>query len=383
MNPRPLGWPATWDWFDPTEVLESVQQTPRTPKNQAFLELLENVFSLQQEPARFVDEYLHNDELGCRPPAYKDILFGFDDVELIGWSASCGPADAPAKYAIAISAATFLQHYLTLDRLLAVPTLLSDGSTQQRRLSQRLQFLQVANGDLRYLFDGSPKAPAALGMPHHKHSLMRQLLVYCPFFLFLHELSHIEGGHLDYRSRQKAARRYWSLQQIREARAKESRVLEFLADSHAILRGAEMVLSSVVAEPLPVKISHLKQFGVAVGLNFLLAEMAEQYSPTPRIVNDPELKDHPNAGARLVWCMYLFSDGVFAQMWPCTLVGNIPSKEAKEAVKEGIIQIVNAWDSMGWKRSAPDLGDPALGPLMSEISKQLEPLPMFNWPRPD
>jgi len=378
VNLKPVGWPATWEWFDSREVLENARQMH--PVDQAFLELLENVLSLQQEPARFIDEYLHDDKLGSRPPGYKDVLFGFDDVKLVGWHASCGPAVAPAKYAIAISAATFLQQYLTLDRLLTVPALLSDASTHQRQ-SQRLQFLQVANGDFRYLFDGSPKAPSTLGLAHSKFSLLRQLLVYCPFFLFLHELSHIEDGHLEYRARKKTARKYWLPRQSQEARAKDSRAMEFLADSNAILRGAEMIISSLGTEPLELKISHLKQFGIAVGLNLLLAEVAEQYPSTPRKERIPELKDHPNAGARFVWCMYLFSDGMFEQMWPSMLAGNTPSKAAKEAVKKGLKQVLNAWDSMEWKRSAFDPDDSALSPLMSEISKQLVPPPGFNWPK--
>jgi hypothetical protein len=152
-------------------------------------------------------------------------------------------------------------------------------------------------------------------------------------------------------------------------------------DSNAILRGAEMIVSSLASEPLEVKISHLKQFGVAAGLNLLLADIADQYPPTPRIVTDPKLNDHPNAGVRLVWCTYLFSDGLFGEMWPCMLAGKIPSKKVKEAVKEGITQILNAWDAVGWKKTTPDLDDPALGPLIGEISKQLVRPPGFDWMR--
>ncbi|OSI74426.1 hypothetical protein BSZ21_05820 [Bradyrhizobium canariense] len=341
--------------------------------------MVEITLTLQQEPKKFIDEYLKGGGAGGRSPAYKDILFGFDDVQLDGWSASCGPADSPAKYAIAISSATFLQQYLALDRLLTATTIIS-ASAPIDRSSQKLQFLQIVNGEFQYLFDGDPRAPSSLGLSGGEHSLMRQLMVYCPVFLFLHELCHIEDGHLAYRAEQRLARKYWQLEQVREARAKDSRAMEFLADSSAILTGASMVVSSLADKPLTEKISHLKQFGFAVGLNLLLADIADWYPSRPRTLTDPKLNDHPNAGTRLVWCQYIFSDGMFKGMWPETLQANTPAKDAKEAIKAGIDQTVRAWTKLGWKRSAADVDDPALGPYMFEISRQLESPPEFRQP---
>ena len=99
---------------------------------------MQNIIALQLEPAQFVYQYLRGDN-GRSIPAYKDILFGFNDTAMSGWSASCGPADAPARYAIALSCVTFLQHFLHLIDCCQFPVFL------QVRRATNCQFLNRSN----------------------------------------------------------------------------------------------------------------------------------------------------------------------------------------------------------------------------------------------
>jgi hypothetical protein len=369
MTSKPPGWPRLWDWFDAEEILKDIKLMETTPDKKELLQAAQNAVTLQLEPARFISEYLRDDGSGRSPPAYKGILFGFNDAKMKGWSASCGPADAPSRYAIALSGVTFLQHLLTLDRLLSVPGLLPSETSYELPTPKKVQFVLAANGGYHTLFEGSPKTTNSFAQNDKRASLARQLLVYCVFFLFLHELSHIEAGHLDYRAERMKERKYWPLRQIRETRALESRTMEYLADSHAILRGTEMVVSALAAKPRESIILHLQQFGVGVGLNLLLTDIAENAGAA---VSETALKDHPSGISRLIWCAYLVSDeGLFKEMWPETLAGDTPSKDAGKAVTDGIWQVVSAWDTLGWARGEYNLDDPAFGPPMSELSTKL------------
>ena len=366
MSPKPQGWPALWDWFDPEEILKNIS-VELTPDSKELLQVMQNIIALQLEPAQFVYQYLRGDN-GRSIPAYKDILFGFNDTAMSGWSASCGPADAPARYAIALSCVTFLQHFLTLDRLLSVPSLLAGETSHELPISEQVQFVLVANGTFHPLFDGSPKTTGSFTRNDKRASLARQLLVYCVFFLFLHELSHIEAGHLDYTAERMKERKYWALRQIRQTRGLESRMMEYLADSDAILRGTEMVVLALATKPREKIILHLQQFGVAVGVNLLLTDIADNAGAA---VTKSASKDYPSGASRLTWCRYLVSeDGYFKQIWPDKLAGDMPSEGARKAVSDGIRQVTIAWDALGWAR-AEYIDDPALGPPMSELSRKL------------
>jgi hypothetical protein len=77
----PPGWPALWDWFGADDMLNDLQLMEPTQDNKELLELAKNVITLPLEPAKFISEYLQDNE--SNPPAYKDILFGFNSLALL------------------------------------------------------------------------------------------------------------------------------------------------------------------------------------------------------------------------------------------------------------------------------------------------------------
>lgn len=155
--------------------------------------------------------------------------------------------------------------------------------------------------------------------------------------------------------------------------------MEFLADSGAILRGMEVVASSV--NPF-IAVSHLRQFGVAVGINLLIAEVVTQDSSNTELAGRPPLSSHPSAALRLGWCEHLVSEEYFDPTWPSMLDASMSLERARRAVKEGIQQARSAWDALGWRRanSPPDHAD-ASGLPIAELLEKLVPPEGFDAPK--
>jgi hypothetical protein len=144
----------------------------------------------------FMDGYLRGS--GPAPyPIYKCIAAGITMKLQLGSHAAI--AGSGKGYAIAIDAGSTLQLYNTLIRLFAHPgTLKRFRSKPAPPMRKPLALpLMRAEGGVELMFGGNSASPEAPLDPKLQH-YMGGVFTFTHYFLFLHELCHIIGGHVEY-----------------------------------------------------------------------------------------------------------------------------------------------------------------------------------------
>jgi hypothetical protein len=326
----PRGWP--WSWFNPRRITTASGVPEGVVLAMALFEDILNVMS------RLLKQHQN------RSPIYKHITPGLTDYGWFGGSA--GYLEDEAGYAVAVESGSSLQVHFALARLMAEPsTFPSLKSVRQADLARPLGLPLLSRpGEAEFRSIGHPnlKSPS-LGEDPKLHGNLRIMHSHALTYLFLHEISHVVQGHIEYCSDAK----YRALQvppgEYEDFMKNEIQPLEFLADQHALGFGAVQIITSVWGNPALTQkrasaIEHLTLYGIAAGIVSLLFE---QYSG--------QSYSHPPASHR---AMYIRASG---HMKIPDL--DLSRDEIRQALHAGMEQAIHAWDALGWPRSQDLPGD--------------------------
>jgi hypothetical protein len=320
----PHGWP--WTWINPRAITTASGVSEDVVLAMALFDDILGVMSSLLEQHQ------------VRSPIYKYIIPGLTSYGWFGGSA--GYLEDKSGYAVAVEAGSSLQIFFALVRLMAGPsTFPSLKSVRQVELVEPVGLpLLPRPGEKEFRWIGHSNLKSPNLLQDRKLNLnLRILHSHALTYLFLHEISHVVQGHLEYCS--KAKRRALQLppNEYETFMKHEIQPLEFLADQHALGFGALQIVSAIwggpdFAEKHASAIEHLTLFGTAAGIVSLLFE---QYSG--------QSYSHPPASHR---AMYIQAAGHI----------KIPDldlshDEIRRALDDGLNQATHAWDALGWPRS--------------------------------
>ena len=325
-------------------------------------------FKLLLDLDGFMKWYLHGEDDFPRFPVFRCIVSGITFRLAIGAGASANHHGR--GYAIAIDAGTGLQVYNAVVSLLSHPdTLRSHRTVPGRPLAGRLA-LQLLTSEGAILKFGPQRGQA---IPPNDPKLLNGFKAICTFahyFLFLHELAHVIGGHVERGA--ELVRESHSLRPSQRQEFMETHrfPLEFLADAYSVSLATNLVNTLVAGVRTPSDrsarsdvLDHLVYWGFAVAVVFLLFETLS--------VTGAE-KTYPTASERAFYSRYFAlakSDGV-----PLGF-SHVPTAEGFAAISRGYEEALTAWDALGWERKniVPTDSQAMAGRVNAEMSKCARP----------
>lgn len=248
-------------------------------------------------------------------------------------------------------------------------TFISLKSVRQSELKSPIGLPILAVNDnsteFHWIGHSNTKAPELTADPRLFGNL-RLLHSHALTLLFLHEISHIIDGHIEFCRDAKLKARTMRRGVRKQFLARELQPLEFLADQRALSLASAHILASLEAslDDLPIErkraaaIEHLTMFGMAAGIVSLLYEHYSNH-----------VYSHPPASHR---ALYLQAS-VHIEAPTFELVSN----DVQSALNDGISQSACGWDALGWPRNRelPDNVDLFLAPLMNVSSRCKPPEP--------
>jgi hypothetical protein len=185
----PADWP--WSWVNPDVVPQL------SSDDQEVQEAVRGALQLLKEVRDRLEQLLHGDSIPA-PPLYHCIHVGLTGYLWFGGSA--GYLKHRTGYAVAVESGSSLQILLALFRLAHHPLAFKKYRTAVcPSLTKPIALPVIAYGPngLERIGDGDTKALPAVSDPK-LNSVLRLLHSHALTFLFLHEVSHVLCGHIEF-----------------------------------------------------------------------------------------------------------------------------------------------------------------------------------------
>lgn len=301
-------------------------------------------FKLLLDLDGFMKWYLHGEDDFPRYPIFRCTVSGITFRLVLGSAASANRHGN--GYAIAIDAGTGLQLYNAVVRLLVHPnTLRSHRLVPGNLLPGRLTLPLLTDNGAVLKFGTQPSHAAPPNDPKLLNAF-RAICTFAHYFLFLHELAHLIGGHVERNS--EIIREGKSLSGTERQKFMEEHrfPLEFLADSYSVAMATNLINSLVAKGRPPSDLSaraeildHLIYWGFAVAVVFLLLETLSEPGA---------IKTYPSASERALYSRTFAL--AHADGRPVGFT-HVPATDGFAAISTGYGEAFSAWDALGWARS--------------------------------
>jgi hypothetical protein len=274
-----------------------------------------------------IEDFLHGNVGFDRPLVFSRTQVGFTATPWLG--ARSRRTIPPTGYAISVDAGAHTQLLVTVLRLLAHPATLpleTDGNIT--KLERQLSLPQILPTGVRVLFGDDAKSPNNFDGDRARYACANQLVLNGMLFLFLHELAHVERGHIDFEVTRKLADDPLS--------SDERRSLEFMADARAVTLAAHFYCLHIgLDQDERGALRNLRLFGFAIGVVFLLLEHL------PEGDHGRSVGKYPPASWRRLFVRAVAA-GSTADYF------RLSHAEVAAAISEGVAEAQAGWHALGW-----------------------------------